>query len=162
MNPPLSRPAPVAVPLAATPADAKKLADGLMDVMNALLGVIERETELVRAGKVREAMALEGKKSELSRRYVGTIAHLKNSQSYLARATPDLLAALHRHHDTFRAMLQINLTVLATAHAVSEGIVRGVNAQMQRRNIPATYTASGQRTAPSPRNIAPLALSRSL
>ena len=30
-----------------------------MEVMSALLGVIERETELVRAGKVREAMALE-------------------------------------------------------------------------------------------------------
>jgi hypothetical protein len=163
MNPPLSRQLAAApVPLAATPADAKKLAEGLMEVMSALLGVIERETELVRAGKVREAMALEPKKSELSRRYVGTIAHLKGSEDYLARATPDLLAALHRHHDTFRAMLQINLTVLATAHAVSEGIVRGVNAEMQRRNIPTTYTASGQRTAPGPRNIAPLALSRSL
>jgi len=59
-------------------------------------------------------------------------------------------------------MLQINLTVLATAHAVSEGIVRGVNTEMQRRNIPATYTASGQRAAPGPRNITPLAISRSL
>ena len=27
-----------------------------MDVMSALLGIIERETELVRAGKLREAM----------------------------------------------------------------------------------------------------------
>ena len=48
-------------------------------------------------------------------------------------------------------MLQINLTVLATAHAVSESIVRGVNAEMQRRNIPNTYTARrparGARTA---------------
>ena len=31
--------------------------------MSALLGVIERETELVRAGKVREAMTLETQKS---------------------------------------------------------------------------------------------------
>jgi hypothetical protein len=163
MNPPLLRhPIAAAVPLAATPADAKKLAEGLMEVMSALLGVIERETELVRAGKVREAMALEGKKTELSRRYVGTIAHLKSSQSYLARATPELLTALHRHHDTFRAMLQVNLTVLATAHAVSEGIVRGVNAELQRRNVPNTYTAAGQRAVPSPRNISPLAVSRSL
>ena len=163
MSPPLHRqPVPAAVALAATPADAKKLAEGLMEVMSALLGVIERETELVRAGKVREAMALEGKKTELSRRYVGTIAHLKSSQSYLARATPELLATLHRHHDTFRAMLQVNLTVLATAHAVSEGIVRGVNAEIQRRNIPNTYTAAGQRAAPGPRHITPLAVSRSL
>jgi hypothetical protein len=163
MSPPLLRqPIPEAVPLAATPADARKLAEGLMDVMSALLGVIERETELVRAGKVREAMALEAKKTELSRRYVGTITHLKSSQSYLARATPELLTTLHRHHDVFRAMLQVNLTVLATAHAVSEGIVRGVNAEMQRRNVPNTYTATGQRAAPGPRNISPLALSRSL
>jgi hypothetical protein len=156
------QPIPAAIPLAATPAEAKKLGEDLMEVMTALLSVIERETELVRAGKIREAMALETKKSELSRRYVGIVAHLKSSESYLSRATPDLLSALHRHHDTFRAMLQVNLTVLATAHAVSEGIVRGVNAELQRRNIPATYTASGQRASPSPRNISPLALSRSL
>jgi hypothetical protein len=163
MSPPLLRqPLPAAVALAATPADTRKLAEGLMEVMSALLGVIERETELVRAGKVREAMALEPKKTELSRRYVGTIAHLKSSQSYLARATPDLLTTLHRHHEVFRAMLQVNLTVLATAHAVSEGIVRGVNAEMQRRNVPNTYTATRQRATPSPRNISPLAVSRSL
>jgi hypothetical protein len=36
---------------------------------------------------------------------------------------------------------------------VSEGIVRGVNAELQPRNVPNTYTAAGQRAAPSPRNI---------
>ena len=40
--------------------------------MSALLGIIERETELVRAGKVREAMRLEAQKGELSRRYMVT------------------------------------------------------------------------------------------
>lgn len=145
-----------------TPADARKLAEELMDVMSGLLGIIERETELVRAGKVREAMALENQKGELSRRYMITVEHLKASQKYLAQVSPELLTTLRRHHDTFRAMLQVNLTVLATAHAVSEGIVRGVNAEIQRRNIPNTYTASGQRAAPGPRNMTPLAVSRSL
>ena len=148
--------------MAATPAEARKLAETLMDVMSALLGVIERETELVRAGKVREAMAFEPKKTELSRRYVGAIAHLKASQKYLAETAPELLTTLHRHHDVFRAMLQVNLTVLATAHAVSESIVRGVNTEMQRRNIPNTYTAAGRRAAPGPRHITPLTVSRSL
>src|ERR1700736_493718 len=123
---------------AATATDARKLAENLMDVMSALLGVIESETELVRAGKVREAMNFEAKKTELSRGYVNAIAHLKASQKYLFQTTPELLNTLHRHHDVFRAMLQINLTVLATAHAVSEGIVRGVNTEIQRRNIPNT------------------------
>jgi hypothetical protein len=160
---PQRQPAPVTpVPLATTPAEARKLAENLMDVMSALLGIIERETELVRAGKLREGMALEPKKTELSRRYVGAITHLKASQKYLQQTAPDLLNTLHRHHDVFRAMLQINLTVLATAHAVSESIVRGVNTEMQRRNIPNTYTAAGKRATPGSRHNTPLAVSRSL
>jgi hypothetical protein len=149
-------------PIATTAAEARALAENLMEVMSALLGVIERETELVRAGKLREAMAFEPEKTALSRRYVGAVGHLKASQKFLAQSAPELLTTLHRHHDTFRAMLQVNLTVLATAHAVSEGIVRGVNAEMQKRNIPNTYTAAGRRTAPSPRHITPLSVSRSL
>jgi hypothetical protein len=159
---PTPRQAPAPAAPAATPGDARKLAEGLMDVMSTLLGVIERETELVRAGKLREAMALEPKKTELSRRYVGAIGLLKASQRYLSQTAPELHNTLHRHHDTFRAMLQVNLTVLATAHAVSESIVRGVNAEMQQRNIPNTYTAAGRRATPGPRHMTPLAVSRSL
>ena len=159
---PLPREAPTAAPSASTPGDARKLAENMMDVMSALLGVIERETELVRAGKLREAMAFEPKKTELSRRYVSAVGLLKASQKYLTQTAPELLATLHRHHDTFRAMLQINLTVLATAHAVSESIVRGVNTEVQRRNVPNTYTAAGKRAAPGPRHMTPLAFSRSL
>jgi hypothetical protein len=163
MNPHPQRQAALAtIPTATTPGEARKLAENLMDAMSALLGIIERETELVRAGKLREAMAFEPKKTELSRRYVNAVGQLKASQKYLSQTAPELLTTLHRHHDTFRAMLQINLTVLATAHAVSESIVRGVNAEVQRRNIPNTYTARGQRAAPGPRHMTPLAVSRTL
>ena len=107
-------------------------------------------------------MALEQQKTGLTRRYVSAIETLRVAQEHLAQVAPDLLASLKRHHETFRAMLQINLTVLATAHAVSEGILRGVNTEVQRRNMPNTYTAAGQRAAPGPRHITPLAVSRSL
>lgn len=147
---------------ATTPAEARKLAEGLMQTMNALLGIVERETELVRAGNVRDAMALETEKSEMSRHYVDAVAKLTRSRDYLKQSTPELLTALHRHHDTFRAMLQVNLTVLATAHAVSEGIVRGVNGEIQRRSLPNGYTAAGQRATPGPRHVTPLSVSRSL
>jgi hypothetical protein len=159
---PQRRQAPAPTASAATADEARKLAENLMDVMSALLGVIERETELVRAGQLREAMALEPKKTDLSRRYVNAVGQLKASQQYLAQTAPELLNTLHRHHDVFRAMLQINLTVLATAHAVSESIVRGVNSEMQSRNIPNTYTAAGRRATPGPRHMTPLAVSRSL
>jgi len=153
---------PAPVQPVASPADARKLANGLTEVMNALLALIERETELVRAGRIPDAMRLEGEKNDLTKRYITAITLVKASQPYMAKTTPDLLGALHRHHEVFRAMLQVNLTVLATAHAVSEGIVRGVNAEIQRRNIPQTYTAAGRRSAPGPRNLTPIAVSRSL
>jgi hypothetical protein len=159
---PQRQPAAAPIPVIATAADARKLAENMVEVMSALLGVIERETELVRAGKIREAMASESKKAELSRRYASTVGLLHDSQKELAQVAPDLLTTLRRHHETFRAMLQINLTVLATAHAVSESIVRGVNTEIQRRNIPNTYTAAGRRATPGPRHITPLAVSRSL
>jgi hypothetical protein len=147
---------------ATSPEEARKLAEELMEVMSALLSVVERETELVRAGQLRQAVSFEQKKAELSRRYVKTVGSLKASQKFLSRSEPELLTTLHRHHDTFRAMLQVNLTVLATAHAVSENVVRGVNAEMQRRNIPSTYTAQGRRAAPTARHLRPLSISRSL
>jgi hypothetical protein len=145
-----------------TPSDARRVAQTLLDAMTSLLAVIERETELVRAGNVREAMRMEPQKTDLSRRYASAITHFKMSQPYMATATPDLLKALHQHHDVFRGMLQVNLTVLATSHAVTEGIVRGVNTEMQRRNAPQTYNAYGQRSVPGPRNITPISVSRSL
>jgi len=151
------QPAP---PLSA--ADARKLAESLMDVMTTLLTVIENETALVRAGKLRDAMALESRKTELSQRYAGIIGFIRNNQDCLGKASPDMVRALHRHHDTFRAMLQVNLTVLATAHAVSEGVIRGVNAEMQKRSIPQTYTAAGQRAVPNQHRAAPLSVSRTL
>jgi hypothetical protein len=77
---PQRQPAPAPAPVASTPAEARKLAENLMDAMSALLGIIERETELVRAGKVREAMVLETQKSDLSRRYVSAVTQLKASQ----------------------------------------------------------------------------------
>lgn len=153
---------PASLTPASTPLEARQLAEGLVKIMSTLLGIVERETELVRAGNIREAMALETEKGEMSRQYVDAVSNLTRSRDYLKQSTPELLAALHRHHDTFRAMLQINLTVLATAHAVSEGIVRGVNGELQRKSLPNGYTAAGQRAMPGPRHVTPLTVSRSL
>jgi hypothetical protein len=159
----MNTPRPTAIqPSISSPAEARRLADGLIQIMDALLKLIEQETELVRGGKVREAMQLDGAKSDFSRRYVSAIAGLRANHRYMAQTTPDLLATLHRHHDTFRAMLQVNLTVLATAHAVSEGIVRGVNSEMQKRAMPSTYTAAGNRNTAGTNRAAPLTVSRTL
>ena len=58
--------------------------------------------------------------------------------------------------------MRVNLTVLATAHAVSEGIIRGVSGELARKRTPQTYGATGRANSLSARASQPLALSRKL
>lgn len=145
-----------------TTADARDLAAHYIEVMDALVDVVQRETELVRAGHLSQASALEQTKSELARLYVADTMRLRASKDQLARIAPQVVSELVRRHDEFRALLQVNLTVLATAHAVSEGIVRGVSSEIARQSAPQTYGASGRTRAPDPRNATPLTVSRVL
>jgi hypothetical protein len=145
-----------------TLAEAEGLIGHLLEVMDALLGTVEEETELVRAGKLAEAADLERAKGELSRMYFDDTAQIKASRNYLAQATPELVDELRKRHDQFRALLQINLTVLATAHAVSESIMRGVSTELARKATPQAYGASGAATKPAVSGRQPLTLSRVL
>jgi hypothetical protein len=142
-------PAPAEPRLIDTPAEARQVIGHLSDVMDALLTTVEKETELVRAGHLREAGTLEPTKSELARHYLADTARIKASMPYLRQALPQVIAALRERHHTFQTLLQINLTVLATAQAVSEGIIRGLSQEVARKEAPQTYAASGQRTAPN-------------
>jgi hypothetical protein len=143
-------------------ADAEGLIQHLLDVMDALLGTVEEETQLVRAGRLGEVSELERTKVDLSRLYLDDTARVKASQGYLAQVAPASLDNLRKRHDEFRAVLQINLTVLATAHAVSESIMRGVSDELARKAQPQAYGASGRAMAPAAGGAQPLALSRVL
>jgi len=157
----MSPPTPQTQPVASA-AEGEVLMKHLMEVMDALLAMVEEETALVRAGKLAEATKLEAAKAELSGMYVSDAARIKASQVYLDRVTPALAAELRRRHDLFRAVLQMNLTVLATAHAVSESIMRGVSAELARKATPQAYGASGRATAPGAAAMQPLTVSRVL
>jgi len=145
-----------------TSAEAQQVIGHLSDVMDALLGVVEQETKFVRAGRLSEVARLERKKSDLAHLYLADTARLQASGPYLAKTLPAVLDALRERHNTFRALLQLNLTVLATAHAVSEGIIRGVSEEITRKSAPQTYGASGRASTPHPRHAQPMAVSRSL
>jgi hypothetical protein len=141
--------------------EAEKAIADLGRIMDALLATVEEETALVRAGKLTEAERLASAKSELAGSYLASTERLKGSRHFLTRNLPDQLAELRRRHNTFHAILQINLTVLATAHAVSEGIVRGVSEEINRTQVPQTYGRTGRAANAAPKNRQPMAISRS-
>lgn len=149
-------------PAASSLDSGRALIGALCEAMDHLVALVEQETALVRAGKLREASALEAEKSEIAGRYRADGVALKAMLPELARQAPDLLDLLRRRHDSFRALLQINLTVLATVHAVSESVVRGVAGEIARKSAPRTYGANGQACAPARAQSAPISVSRTL
>jgi hypothetical protein len=150
-------------PLAiASAGEAERAIANLNTIMDALVKTVEEETARLRAGHVRDASELDEAKVELARRYAAESERVKAARALIGEALPDALEALRRRHEAFQALLKTNLTVLATAHAVSEGIIRGVSGELARKQAPSTYGASGRANAPSSKTSQPLALSRKL
>jgi hypothetical protein len=145
-----------------TAAEAEQAIGAVTALIEKLRGVVERETALVHAGQVRAAATLGPAKTELAGQLLAFGERFKASAQFLLQSMPERCAALHRLQETFRALLQKNMTVLATAHAVSEGIVRRLSGDLARKVSPQVYGASGRTTAPNPKHGRPLAVSRVL
>jgi hypothetical protein len=154
-------PAPQITPIA-NPSEAQEIVGRIGDTMDALQGVVAEETKLLRAGRLRDATKLAPKKSDLARLYAADTARLKASGPYLEQNLPSALSTLKQRHHDFRVLLQNNLTVLATAHAVSEGIMRKLSEDVNRKMSPQVYGASGRTSPPKPQTFQPLTLSRVL
>ena len=146
----------------ASKAEIVSLIAHLSGVMDELLAIVEKETELVRAGKLREAAELAQIKTDLAQAYMADAARLKADLGMTKHLAGGEIDSLRRRHDLFHALLQINLTVLATAHAVSEGIMRGVHEEVTRKSVPQTYGASGRHSTPPRSASQPLTVSRVL
>jgi hypothetical protein len=128
-------------------------------IMERLAQTIAEETGHARAGRLTAATQVSERKIELARRYS---AETQRAKAGLAHAPPGLVDDLRTKHAAFQALLQTNLTVLATAHAVSDGIIRGVSDELARKQAPATYGATGRTSAPGTKTSQPLALSVTL
>lgn len=141
--------------------DVRNLASTLIELMDALTAVLQQETELVTAGKLRAASELAAAKADLAGRYQAASVRLKAAGRGRFAAEPTLSADLRARHERFRGLLQLNQTVLATAHAVSEGLIRGAAGEVARKATPQGYGARGQAVGPPQRTAQPVALSRS-
>jgi hypothetical protein len=124
--------------------------------------VIEQESGLVRSGRLTEAAKLASQKSAAAGVYLAGAQRLKDHLPGLRTELAGVLVGMKDRHAAFQALLQRNLTVLATAQAVSEGIMRGVAAEVTKSAAPSTYGASGRAAAADPRHARPMALSRAL
>jgi len=143
-------------------AQAEAAVAGLEKIMDQLEQAVSEETARVRAGRLSDATNIGEIKYEFARLYATENERVKAARDAIARLAPQALDRLRRRHDAFQGLLRTNLTVLATAHAVSEGIIRGVSGELARKQAPSTYGASGRAQTPSSKTSPPLAFSRTL
>ncbi|MHC5652865.1 flagellar protein FlgN [Stappia sp.] len=133
----------------------------LEDAMSQLLAIIERETELVRLGKLDEAGQLQPDKAKLVSIYMRGMTHIRDQTIALGNLAPDAVDRLKRRHTEFQPVLRINLAVLATAREVADNLLRKVAQGAGATRAPTTYGPGG--AAPRPHDaVDGIAFNRSL
>jgi hypothetical protein len=142
--------------------EAERAIANLNTIMDRLTETVEEETARVRAGHLSGGTELDETKVELARRYAAESDRVKAARDLIVQSLPEALERLRQRHADFQTLLQTNLTVLATAHAVSEGIIRGVSGELARKQTPQTYGASGRANGPNAKASQPIAFSRAL
>ncbi|MGO4174458.1 hypothetical protein [Bosea sp. TAF32] len=143
---------------------ARALIEAVLEALGALSHLVGEETELVRAGRLPEAMSREPRKTELAGIYMRGVEQVKLNAVALARFVPDQVKRLKDAHLAFQNLIETNQIVLATARAVSESVIRDLAADANRPMRangygPAASVGAGAFARP---NSGPLVVSRSL
>ena len=143
-------------------AEAEQAIENLALLIQKLSGLVEQETALIRTGHVQKATNLNQEKSLLAGELYNCGERLKANAKFILKVAPARCVALARLQEAFRLVLQKNLVVLATAHAVSEGIVRRLSGDLGKKTTPQVYGASGRTAASYAKHGQPIAVSRKL
>ncbi|MBN8920014.1 MAG: hypothetical protein J0H62_04825 [Rhizobiales bacterium] len=155
MTPHSSAPAP-----ALSPAEATVLVDEIIGLIDALEPVLAQETALTRTGHVADAAALQDEKAGLAARYMMATQRLKSATARSPATLAGIARRAFERHEKLRAALQLNMTVIATVHAVAEDLIRGAVAEVSKRNAPTVYGAGGRTVAPPAGKAGPIAVNR--
>lgn len=155
--------APPERPRVTSPSDATALVDSVLESLLALSHVIGEETQLVRDGRLNDALSREPRKTELAGHYMRGLEMVKINAVALARFSAEGVQRLKTSHAAFLELVETNQAVLATARAISESIIRELAQEAGRSTQSAGYGADRQALAAFTKSGAgPLVVSRNL
>lgn len=121
--------------------DAVRVLEQLSGAMRELEFMLESETALIGAGRIRDGLAAEVRKGELAADYMLRLQHAKANVVALGRFAPEALRAFRTKQAEFERVIDRNQTVIATARTISEGLIRGLSEEMARSTRPSGYGA---------------------
>jgi hypothetical protein len=142
--------------------EAERLVGAVLATMADLERLLQAETAQIRVGRIRDGLAEEARKSELATTYLRGLETVKANAVALARFAPDAVERLRKGHAGFGRVVEANQTVVATARAVSESLIKSLSDEVNRAARPQTYApARPAAAAYGPRNE-PLVISKRL
>lgn len=138
--------------------EAGQMVDRIVETVERLTSVMQRETELIRAARLKEAGELVEDKTTLAGLYQRELEAVRAAASVISRLVPDRADILRARLAGLQETLSVNLAVVGTARAVAEDMMRTVADEVSNRERPQVYGRQGT-VAPAPR-AASLSVSR--
>jgi len=127
-----------------------------------LVDVMNRETTLLRAGKLKEAGALSAEKASRAQDYTVLARAVQRATPRLETEAPEMLRALRGRHESLATQMAENLKVLAISRNLTETLINDVAAAAAKTQSPQTYSAGGAVAAKPPQSAKGLSLNRAL
>lgn len=139
----MSRPAKPRPPVVTSAEIAVRLVAKLDESMGELLALLQEETRLVKAGRLKAAAELAAAKDEKATLYTRLMLVARDEIKTLKALAPEETRALIERHEVFRSEVQVNLAVLDTAKDVAEDLMRTVAREVGRATTAPTYGRPG-------------------
>lgn len=132
------------------------------ETLQRLVAIMNEETMLLRAGRLREAAVLTPEKAQVAQDYVVHARAVQRQSERLHQEVPEALARLRSGHESLATQIAENLRVLATARDVAETLLGDVAAAVESTAQPQTYDKSGALGAGPRKTARGIAVDRAL
>jgi hypothetical protein len=121
-------------------AEAGALCDRLMEYTGEMIAVLERETGLLRSGKLNDIAAISARKAALSMTLTQDMSVFRREAEFIRGALPERIDAMREQHLALQKSLTANHDALAAMKAVSESMLQSVAAKVgEQTSGPSVY-----------------------
>lgn len=130
-----------------------------LQITRDLTQLVEKESGLLMRKRPSDLGAFEAEKRRLSTAYAKAVAALRVNKDALRAMTGEDKAALKEAIETFEAALKAHGRLVLRLKTVSEGIVRAVGREVEKRNRPVSSYQGNAQMRPPPTGAAPTSIS---
>lgn len=130
--------------------------------LDELVAIMNQETTLLRAGRMREAGVLTADKTRLAQDYVSLARSVQRQIERLKREAPNEMKLLRNRHERLATQMADNLRVIATARTLTENLLTDVANSAGQAARTRTYGATGEIGADSKHAARGIAVNRAL